>query len=105
MPATTKPIAQTHRKPFLKAPPRISSLEKKPASGGTPAMAIEPMSIVAYVIGILRARPPILRMSCSPSTAWITEPESRKSRPLKKPWLIRWKIAAVHAPTPSEANM
>ena len=47
MPATTKPIAQTHRKPFLNAPPRISSFEKNPARGGTPAMAIEPTSIVA----------------------------------------------------------
>ena len=46
MPATTKPMAQTHRKPFLKAPPRISSLLKNPASGGTPAMATEPISIV-----------------------------------------------------------
>ncbi len=44
-------------------------------------------------------------MSCSPSTAWMTEPESRKSRPLKKPWVIRWKIAAVQAPTPNEANI
>ena len=105
MPATTKPIAQTQMKPFLSAPPSISSLEKKPASGGTPAIATEPMSIVTYVIGILRARPPILRMSCSPSTAWMTEPESRKSRPLKKPWVIRWKIAAVQAPTPNEANI
>ena len=46
MPATTKPMAQTHRKPFLKASPRISSLLKKPASGGMPAMATEPISIV-----------------------------------------------------------
>ena len=26
------------------------------------------------------------RMSCSPPAPWITEPEPRKSRPLKKPW-------------------
>ena len=47
MPATTKPIAQTHRKPFLNAPPRISSLEKNPARGGTPEIATAPTSIVA----------------------------------------------------------
>ena len=41
-----KPIAQTHRKPSLNDSPRISSLEKKPASGGMPAIASEPMSIV-----------------------------------------------------------
>jgi hypothetical protein len=44
-------------------------------------------------------------MSCSSWTAWMTEPEPRNSRPLKKPWVIRWKIAAVQAPTPSAANM
>src|SRR6476620_11268014 len=44
-------------------------------------------------------------MSCSSWTAWITDPEPRKSRPLKKPCVIRWKIAAVNAPTPSDANM
>ena len=38
--------AQTHWKPCLKASPRISSLLKKPASGGIPAIASEPMSIV-----------------------------------------------------------
>ena len=41
MPATSRPIAQTHRKPFLKASPRISSLLKKPASGGMPAIATD----------------------------------------------------------------
>ena len=48
---------------------------------------------------------PCLRMSCSSWTAWMTDPESRNSRPLKKPWVIRWKMAAVHAPTPNAANM
>ena len=41
-----KPIAQTTMKPFLYAWPRISSLLKKPARGGIPAIASEPMSIV-----------------------------------------------------------
>src|SRR5665811_1853175 len=40
MTATTRPMAQTQGKPFLKASPRISSLEKKPASGGMPPIAI-----------------------------------------------------------------
>jgi len=44
-------------------------------------------------------------MSCSSATAWMTEPEPRKRRPLKKPWVMRWKMAALKAPTPSEANM
>ncbi len=37
---------QTHTKPFLSDSPRISSLEKKPASGGMPEIASEPMSMV-----------------------------------------------------------
>ena len=41
-----KPISQTQTKPSLSDSPRISSLEKKPASGGMPAIASEPMSIV-----------------------------------------------------------
>ena len=80
-------------------------MEKKPAKGGMPAIAIVPTSIVQCVIGIFRQRPPILFMSCSSWTEWITEPLPRKSRPLKKPWAIRWKIAAAYAPTPSAANM
>ena len=39
--------------------------------------------------------PPILRMSCSPERAWITEPADKKSRALKNAWVMRWKIAAV----------
>ncbi len=78
---------------------------KKPASGGIPAIARVPMSIVQWVTGILRCRPPMLFMSCSSWTAWMTLPEPRKRRPLKKPWAIRWKIAATKAPTPSAANM
>jgi hypothetical protein len=35
----------------------------------------------------------------------MTEPEPMKSSPLKKPWLTRWKIAAVHAPMPRAKNM
>jgi len=47
MRATPTPIAQTQMKPNLNDSPRISSFEKKPASGGMPAMASEPTSIVA----------------------------------------------------------
>ena len=80
-------------------------MEKNPARGGMPAMAIVPISIVQWVIGIFRHSPPMRFMSCSSWTAWITEPEPRNSRPLKKPCVIRWKIAATYAPTPSAANM
>ena len=49
--------------------------------------------------------PPILRMSCSPPTAWITDPAARNSRPLKNACVIRWKIAAENAATPQAMNM
>src|SRR5690348_2514101 len=35
-------------------------------------------------------RPPMLRMSCSPESAWMTLPAPRKSSALKKAWVIRW---------------
>ena len=68
-------------------------MEKKPASPGIPAMASEATNMVQCVTGILFFSPPILRMSCSPESAWITEPEPRKSRALKKACVYRWKIA------------
>ena len=37
--------------------------------------------------------PPILKMSCSLSSAWITTPALRKRRALKKAWVTKWKIA------------
>ncbi len=35
--------------------------------------------MVRNVIGMRLCRPPMLRMSCSPLMAWITEPEPRNS--------------------------
>ena len=80
-------------------------MEKNPASGGTPAMAMQPTSIVRCVQGSFFLRPPIFRMSCSPDMAWMTEPEPRKSRALKKACVIRWKTPAAKAPTPQARNM
>ena len=48
----------------------------------------------AKVIGIFLRRPPMLRMSCSPSSAWITLPAPRKSSALKKACVITWKMPA-----------
>ena len=85
--------------------PMIASFEKKPASGGMPASESAPIRNVQWVIGMRRHSPPIRRMSCSSWTAWMTEPEPRKSRPFVKPWAMRWKMAAMKAPIPSDANM
>lgn len=48
---------------------------------------------------------PILRTSCSPPRAWITLPEARKRRALKKAWVKTWKRATQYAPTPAARNM
>ena len=71
----------------------ISSFDQKPASGNTPALASEAIRKVQKVIGMYLRRPPIFWMSCSSCMPWITLPQPRKSRPLKKAWVIRWKIA------------
>ena len=80
--------------PDEKALATISSFDQNPASGGTPASAREPMMNVAYVIGMNLRRPPISNMSLL-CTAWITEPEPRKSRALKKACVQRWKTPAA----------
>jgi hypothetical protein len=80
-------------------------LEKKPARPGTPAMARQPMSMVRWVMGILALSPPIFCMSCSPDMPWITDPDPRKSRALKKAWVIRWNTPAAKAPTPQAMTM
>jgi hypothetical protein len=48
---------------------RISSFEKKPANGGTPAMASVAIHISAQVTGMYFLSPPMLRMSCASS--WL----------------------------------
>ena len=57
-------------------------------------MAKTPADMVQKVMGIALRRPPMTRMSCSPLRAWMTEPAARKSRALKKAWVMRWKMAA-----------
>ena len=83
----------------------ISSFDMKPANGGMPAIANVATRNVMKVIGILCRSPPILRMSCSPPIAWMTEPEPRKRQALKNACVIRWKTPAAYAPTPTAANM
>ena len=68
----------------------MESLLKKPLVGGTPEMATDAHIMVQKVQGIFLRRPPILRMSCSPESAWITLPEPRNSSALKKACVIRW---------------
>ena len=63
------------------------------------------MNMVQCVIGMLCSRPPMLRMSCSPLMAWITEPAPRNSSALKNACVNTWKTPAANAPTPSARNI
>ena len=74
---------------------RISSFDQKPANGGTPAIASQPMMKVAAVTGIHLRSWPMRRMSCSSCMPWITEPDPRNSSALKKACVTMWKMAAT----------
>ena len=73
------------------AAPSTASLEKKPASGGTPASAASPSVIVAKVTGISRRSPPMSGIRLVP-TAWMTEPAARNSSALNAAWVSRWNV-------------
>ena len=107
MAAVRIPIAHRANQgpPRIRVMVRISSLEKKPDKSGRPERAAAPQRKVTQVVGMCRARPPILCMSCSSCMPWMTEPAPRKSRPLKKAWVTRWKMAAPKAPAPQARNM
>ena len=70
-------------------------LGEEAAKGGKPQMARVATTKVQKVQGIFLRSPPILRMSVSLPMAWITLPAPRKSRALKKAWVIRWKMPAA----------
>src|SRR5581483_1906193 len=96
-PAQTTPTSQSHGEPcsLENACHKISSLEKKPARPGTPAIARTEIVNVQKVHGMYFLSPPILRMSCSPPIAWMTLPEPKKRHALKKACVMRWKTPAA----------
>ena len=57
---------------------------QKPANGGTPAMASQPMMNVPAVIGISLRSAPIRRMSCSWCMPWMTEPGAEEQQRLEE---------------------
>ena len=89
------PNKTTHSPPRSNTDPRISSFDQNPESGGIPEIVSQAIAIVANVMGILRARPPMRVMSCSPCMPWITDPAPRKSRALKNACVIRWNTPAT----------
>ena len=96
-PATVIPTSQRHQLPYglENACQRISSFEKKPASGGMPAIASVATMNVVDVAGRCFRSPPIFRMSWMPPIAWMTLPEPRKRHALKNACVIRWKMPAA----------
>src|SRR2546427_8503449 len=98
MPAVRKPTIHNAGK-RSKVLPRISSLLKKPARGGIPAMARVAIKNVRAVAGIFSPTAPLFRISCSPEGAWVTLPETRKRRALKKGGGIRGEKPPAQAPT------
>jgi len=67
----------------------IASLDQKPANGGTPRMASQPIANVAQVIFMAPDRWPNRRMSTWSFMPCMTEPAPRNMPALKKPWVSR----------------
>jgi hypothetical protein len=72
------------------------SLEMKPLSKGTPAMAALATMASVPVIGRYLKSPLNRRMSRVP-VSWSMMPAAMKSEALKVAWFIMWKIAATAA--------
>ena len=72
------------------------SLERKPLSSGTPAMAALATMARVAVIGMRRRRPESRRMSRVP-VSWSMMPAAMNSEALKVAWFMMWKTAATAA--------
>jgi hypothetical protein len=72
----------------------ISSLLKKPANGGIPAIARQPIKKAICVTGISFLNPPISFISLL-CTIWITAPAPRNNNDLKKACVNKWNMEAI----------
>ncbi len=83
----------------------IISGEAQHAVDADPSQAkrTDPHQSIGY--GGRARRSPILRMSCSPDSAWITQPAPRNNNALKNAWVIKWNIDAEYADTPAAKNI
>ena len=72
------------------------SLERKPLSSGTPAIAAQATMASVAVIGIADHRPLSRRMSRVP-VSWSMIPAAMNSDALKVAWFRMWKTAATAA--------
>ena len=95
----------TPYQPACSAAAMIESFEKKPPNGGMPTSASAPARNAHRVHGMSFPMPPILRMSCSSASAWMTRPAAMKRSALKNACVIRWNIPFAYAPMPAPRNM
>ena len=72
------------------------SLDRKPLSSGTPAIAAAATIASVAVIGMKRHSPLSRRMSRVP-VSWSMMPAAMNSDALNVAWLTMWKIAATSA--------
>ena len=79
------------------------SLDQKPENGGTPRIASQPRPKVTQVIFMNIDSPPKRRMFTSSFMPCMTDPAPRNIPALKKPWVMRWKIAKAYPTGPSPA--
>ena len=82
--------------PASKASAKNISLDRKPLSSGTPAMAPEATMARVAVIGIAWRSPLSRRMSRVP-VSWSMMPAAMNSDALNTAWFMMWKIAATMA--------
>src|SRR2546426_11171259 len=99
MPAVRKPTIHNAGK-RSKVLPRISSLLKKPARGGIPAMARVAIKKVRAVAGIFSPNGPHFGVVWSPGGAGVTPPGPRERGGFEKRWGITREKPAGKAPTP-----
>ena len=72
------------------------SLDKKPLSSGTPAIAAAATIASVAVTGIIRRSPDSRRISRVP-LSWSTMPTAMNSEALKVAWFMMWNTAATAA--------
>ena len=89
-------IHQLRSPPTLRVSAKNISLDRKPFSSGTPAIAALATMASVAVIGSLWRRPRSTRRSRVP-VSWSMMPAAMNSEALKVAWLRMWKIAATIA--------
>ena len=100
MPATVAATGSNHCNQGVASTSTASakniSLDKKPLSSGTPAMAALATMASVAVMGIMLRRPDRRRISRVP-VSWSMMPTAMNSDALKVAWFMMWNTAATAA--------